>query len=203
MKKITLLFLILIAVHAGAQQNVFFDQAFWKANPDVATIKAEIAKGNSPSQLTSSSFDATVYAINNNAAKESIFFLLSQPGNEINKITHDSRTYLFWAASRGNLAVMEYLLTHGARVDLQDSHGYSPLLFAVAGGQQNTKVYDLLIAKGVNVKADLTQEGANALLLGIANDKDFILTDYFISKGLDLNSKDAAGNTAFNYVARS
>lgn len=202
-RMIVLLWLTAFAVNGHAQKNSFHDQAFWKTNPDVAAIKAEIAKGSDPAQLTSSSFDATVYAINQNAPYESILFLLSQPGNEVNKMTHDSRTYLFWAASRGNLPVMEYLLKNGAKLDLKDSHGYSPLAFAVAGGQMNTKVYDLLIQHGLNLKKDQNHDGANPLLIGVANDKDLVLTNYFISKGLDLNSKDAAGNTAFNYVART
>ena len=203
MKKILIAVLAMASFTAQAQKNTFFDQSFWKGNTDVATIKAEIAKGSNPSQLNPMSFDATVLAINNNAPTETILYLLSQPGNDVNKITHDSRTYLFWAASRGNGPVMEYLLKNGAKVNLQDSHGATPLTFAAGGGQADTKVYDLLIANGADVKTNLNHDGANALLIGIANDKNFALTDYFIGKGLSLNSTDATGNTAFNYVARS
>lgn len=203
MKKILFAVLAMASLGAQAQKNTFFDQAFWKGNTDLATIKAAIANGSNPSQLNQMSFDASVMAINNNAPAESILFLLAQPGNDVNKLTHDSRTYLFWAASRGNLPVMEYLLTNGAKVNMQDSHGYSPLTFAAVGGQADTKVYDLLISKGADVKKDLNHDGANALLIALPNDKDFKLTDYFVSKGLSLNSTDAAGNTAFNYVARS
>ncbi|WP_316794928.1 ankyrin repeat domain-containing protein [Pedobacter agri] len=203
MKKILIAVLAIASFTAQAQKNTFFDQSFWKGNTDLATIKAEIAKGNSPSQLNQMSFDATVLAINNNAPAETILFLLAQPGNDVNKITHDSRTYLFWSASRGNIPVMEYLLKNGAKVNIQDSHGATPLTFAAGGGQADTKVYDLLIANGADIKTNLNHDGANALLIGIANDKNFALTDYFVSKGLSLNSVDAAGNTAFNYVARS
>ena len=98
---------------------------------------------------------------------------------------------------------MQYLLSKGAKVDIQDSHGATPVLFAAGGAQQDTKVYDLLINKGVNLKTDLNHDGANALLLAVGNDPEFKLTDYFVSKGLDIKSKDAAGNTAFDYAARS
>lgn len=202
MKRFLIAALAIASFSAQAQKNIFLEQSFWKGNADVTTIKAEIAKGNSPSQLNSGSFDATVLAINNQAPVESILFLLSQPGNDVNKLTHDSRTYVFWAASKGNLEVIDYLLKHGAKLDVQDSHGYSPLTFAATGGQTNTKVYDLLLAKGLDLKKDLNHDGANALLIAIANDEDFKLTDYFVSKGLDLKSTDAAGNTAFNYVAK-
>jgi len=202
MKKILITILTLATLTVQAQKNAFYEQSFWKGNADVVAIKAEIAKGSSPSQLNPNAMDAIVFAINNEAPQESILFLLAQPGNDVNKITHDGRTYLFWAASRGNIPVMDYLLKNGAKVNLQDSHGYSPLTFAATGGQKNTKVYDLLIQKGVNLKTDLNHDGANALLIAIPSDKDFTLTDYFVSKGLDINSKDEAGNTAFNYVAR-
>lgn len=203
MKKTFLAILAMAALHAQAQKNTFLEQSFWKGNTDLATIKSEIEKGNSPSQLNQMSFDASVLAINNGASQESILYLLAQKGNDVNKLTHDSRTYLFWAASKGNVPVMEYLLKNGAKVDLQDSHGFTPLTFAAVGGQADTKVYDLLIANGADVKKDLNHDGANALLIAIANDKNFALTDYFVSKGLSLNSVDANGNTAFNYVARS
>ncbi|MFC3562705.1 ankyrin repeat domain-containing protein [Pedobacter jamesrossensis] len=203
MKKIIFAILAVASLGAQAQKNTFFDQTFWKGSPNVESIKAEIAKGSNPSQLNPSSFDAVVYAINSNAPQESILFLLAQPGNDVNKITHDSRTYLIWAAARGNVPVMEYLLKNGAKTDVQDSHGYSALTFAANAAQPNTKVYDLLIEKGVDLKKDLNHDGANALLIAIPNDKDFVLTNYFVSKGLDINSKDANGNTAFNYVAKS
>lgn len=190
------------ALNASAQKNTLLEPAFWKGEPDVAKIKAEIEKGNDPAQFTANHFDPLVYAINAGASNEAIKFLLSQPGNEVTKLTHDARTYLFWAASKGNDEIVQYLVDKGAKVDLEDSHGYTALNFAASAGQQNTKVYDILIAKGVDLKKSLNDDGANVLLLAIANDKDFKLTDYFTAKGLSLNSTDAQGNTAFNYAAR-
>ncbi|MCX2575869.1 ankyrin repeat domain-containing protein [Pedobacter sandarakinus] len=202
-RKFLFTILAMSALGVQAQKNVFFDPAFWKGNPDLSTIKSEVEKGNSPSQLNPMSFDAAVYAINNGASAASILYLLAQKGNDVNKITHDSRTYLFWAASKGNIPVVEYLLKNGAKVNLQDSHGATPLTFAAGAGQADTKVYDLLLANGADLKKELNHDGANALLIGIANDKDFKLTDYFVAKGLSLNSVDAAGNTAFNYAAKT
>lgn len=203
MKKIFTIIFAIAFCNANAQKNTFLDQAFWKGNTDLTTIKAEIAKGNDPAQLSNNAMDAVVFAINNNAPQESILYLLAQPGNDANKITHDTRTYIFWAAAKGNVPVIEYLLKKGAKVNVQDSHGYSPLTFAVNAGQKDTKIYDLFIQHGADLKKDLNHDGANALLIAIPNDKDFVLTDYFISKGLALSSKDTDGNTAFNYAAKS
>lgn len=186
-----------------AQNNVFLERSYWKKNPDVTQIKAEIAKGSNPSQLNANAFDPVVFAIVEDTANDAVKFLLEQKGNDVNKLTHDGRTYIFWAAYRGNTDLMEYLLARGAKTNVLDDHGYTYLNFAAANGQSNTKVYDLALKNGANLKKDLDHDGANALLLIAPHDKDFTLINYFIGKGLDIKSTDANGNTAFNYAART
>ena len=203
MKQLFIALLILSSLATQAQQNKLLEQSFWQASPDVTTVKAAIAEGNSPSQFNQNSFDPVVLSINAQAPNETVKYLLTQPGNDITKLTHDGRIYLHWAAYKGNAELVEYLLSKGSKINFQDSHGTTPMLFAAGAGIQNTKVYDLFIANGANLKKDVNQEGANVLLLSIANDKELTLTNYFISKGLDLNSTDAAGNNAFSYAARS
>ena len=193
----------LIVLNTSAQTNIFLDRAYWKKLPNVASIQAEIQKGNNPAELNGANYDPVVLAISEKVPNESIKFLLSQKGNDVNKLTHDGRTYIFWSASAGNTDLMEFLLEKGAKVDLIDDHGASPVNFAAGAGQMNTKVYDLLINKGIDLKKDSNEDGANALLLSAVADRDFALLNYFTSKGLDINSSDAAGNTIFNYVARS
>jgi ankyrin repeat protein len=129
--------------------------------------------------------------------------MLSQPGTDINKLTHDGRNYIHWASSRGNAEVVEYLLSKKAKIDVEDTHGSTPFLFGLNGGAQNIKVFDLFLAHGLDIKKEVNADGANALLLVVGNDKDFALSNYFISKGLDWNSVDAAGNNAFGYAART
>jgi len=188
---------------AQSQNNIFLDRAYWKSAPGVETVKLDEQKGNDATQLNSNAFDATVYAILEKAPKETIEYLLSKPGNDVNKITHDGRTYLFWAAYAGNTDLMEYLKEKGAKTDLLDDHGYTVLNFAAANGQSNTKVYDLCIRYGANLKKDLDHDGANAILLSAASAKDMMLIDYFASKGLDVKSKDADGRTTLDYAAKS
>ncbi|MBB6004369.1 ankyrin repeat domain-containing protein [Arcicella rosea] len=203
MKKLIIALFTVVSFTAKSQQNVLLDQSFWKNQPSVSAIKAEVEKGNNPSQLNAMSFDPVVMAINAQAPNESIKYLLSQAGNTTDKLTHDGRTYLHWAASKGNVEIMEFLVAKGAKANVEDSHGFTPLNFAATGGQTNTQVYDICLRSGANLKKDLNHDGANALLLAVANDKDLVLTNYFVSKGLDLKSIDAEGNNAFAYVARS
>lgn len=204
MKQLFAFLLTLTFLHAGAQQkNVFLDPAFWKKNPDVATVKSEIEKGSNPVEFNANSFDGVVLAINAKAPVESIKYLLAQKGNEVSKLTHDGRTYIFWALTAGDPALIEYLLTKGSKLDLEDSHGATPLTFAAGGGQKDTAIYDMLVKHGANLKKAVNHEGANLIHLSVAQDKGLTLTDYFVSKGIDLKATDTAGNTAFNYAARS
>lgn len=203
MKRLIIAFLTVTAFTAQAQENSLLNQAFWQGKPGVAAIKAEVAKGNDPSQHNAALWDPVAMAINAGVSMEAMQYLLSHPGNGVDKPTHHSRIYLHWAASRGNIELIEYLLEKGSDARTQDSHGLTVLNFAASTSQQNTTVYDLCLAHGADLKKDLDHDGANALLLAVAQDKDFAVTDYFISKGLDLKSTDAEGNTAFNYAARA
>ncbi len=203
MKYIFITLFVFASISIQAQKNVFLDRSYWKSNPDVAKVKSDIEKGNDPAQSTNAGFDATVYAIVESAPNETVHFLLTQKGNGINKITHDERTYFFWAAYKGNTELMEYLLTKGAKTKLRDDKGFTPASFAAANGQTNLKVYDICIREGANFKEDLDLEGANILLLAVPYDTaELKLTNYFTAKGLDLNSMDKNGNTAFDYAAR-
>ncbi len=198
------LLLVVSSFTFAQQKNTLLEASFWQTKPAPEAVKAEIAKGNDPSEYNAGNFDPVVLAINNGAPDETVKMLLEQKGNDVNKLTHDGRTYIFWAASKGNTDLMEHLVSKGAKIaGQQDNHGYSVLNFAANGGQKNTKVYDICLKNGADLKKDLTHDGANALLLVVPSDTDGKLTEYFISKGLTLKSVDAQGNTAFNYAARA
>lgn len=181
--------------------NIFLNRDFWKKNPSVTTIEEKISAGHDATQLNRFGFDAVTYALLGNVDNNTIKYLLQKKGNDVNKLTHDGRTYIFWAAYKDNLEIMNYLLAHGAKTDVIDDKGYSLLNFAATTGQTNPKLYDLVIANGGDIKAK-TPKGANALLLLIPNLKDLNQATYFTSKGLNLFSTDKYGNGAFNYTAQ-
>ncbi|WP_338732407.1 ankyrin repeat domain-containing protein [Mangrovimonas cancribranchiae] len=202
--KLNILALILLLGFQGfSQDNIFLSRDFWETKPSPEVIKAKIEAGNDPSEANGGNFDGVVIATLQDAPLKSIIYLQSQKGNDVNKLTHDGRTYIFWAAYKGNVKLMEHLLKQGAKTDVKDDHGLTALNFAANAGVTNTKVYDICLKHGANLEKDLNQDGANALLLAISKDDDLALTKYFVSKGLDINSKDANGNGAFNYVAKT
>lgn len=204
MKKNILVSLAFVAtLFVNAQQkNTLLEASYWKTSPDVTAVKAEIAKGNNPSESNANAFDVTVIAINNDAPLPSIKFLLDQPGNPLNKPTHDNRIYLHWAAYRGNTELVEYLIEKGSDINLEDSHGTTPLAFAAANGQANPKLYEAFFKAGIDPKKKYT-DGANLLLIAVSADKELTLTDYLTTKGLSLKDVDSNGSTAFDYAART
>ncbi|MFC5283838.1 ankyrin repeat domain-containing protein [Pedobacter alpinus] len=204
MKKRLLMIMFVLAVFTvnAQNKNTLLQADFWKQNPNIEIVKAEIAKGNNPAELDQRSMDPTTFAINNKASIETIKFLLSLEGNPVNKITHDSRIYLHWAAMSGNAELVEYLVSKGSELYVEDSHATEPLVFGLSGGKRNIPVYDAFFKAGVDVKRKY-KDGANLLLLGIANDADLALSDYLVKKGLSLNNVDEQGSTAFDYAAKS
>lgn len=202
-KKLFISIALVAALFTNAQQkNTLLEATFWKTAPNVETVKAEIAKGNNPAEANANAFDVTVLAINNDAPNETIQFLLDQPGNPVNKSTHDNRIYLHWAAYRGNVEMVQYLIAKGSDINNEDSHGTTPADFAAMSGQTNPALYEAFFKAGLNPKKKY-KDGANLLLLVIPFDKDLTAAEYFTTKGLSLKDVDHDGNTAFNYAART
>ena len=202
--KHTILVAFLFANLLSAQtKNTFLESDFWSTKPSIEVVEQKIDEGHDPTALTSNGFDAVVYAILQEAPNETIKYLLTKKGNPVNKLTHDKRTYAFWSAYKNNAELLQYLATQNADFSLRDSHHFSPLTFAAVAGVTNTDIYDICIKNGIDVKTDVDEHGANALLLLTPHLANFELVDYFTSKGLDLNSVDQDGNGVFNYTAKA
>lgn len=204
LKKIILITVLLLAVRIHAQQdNIFLDRSFWKTNPSIENIEQKISAGHDVTALNSYAFDAVTYALLEKVDNKVIQHLLSKKGNDVNKLTHDGRTYIFWAAYKDNLEMMRFLFNNGADMSIVDNHGYSLLNFAATTGQLNPELYDFCIQHGADLKKEKNHDGANALLLVAPYIKDTSLVKYFTSKGIDINSKDNSGNGIFNYAAKA
>ncbi|MBP3942846.1 ankyrin repeat domain-containing protein [Sphingobacteriaceae bacterium WQ 2009] len=193
--------LLLSSFFATAQDNSLLGANFWKTNPNLVTVQAEIAKGNSPSKPNPGSFDPVTIAINNGASLDVIKFLIDQEGNSVTKKTHHSRSYLHWAAASGNVELVKYLIAKGSDVNYQDSHGSSIIAYAAAGGNTNIGVYDALFAAGIK-PTQTFEGGANLLMLVAAADNDLKVADYLIGKGLKIDATDEYGRNAADYAAK-
>lgn len=192
--------LVAAALFSKGQDNTLMSADFWKKSPNIEVVKAEIDKGNSPSQQNAGFFDPVVMAINNKASNDVIKFLIEQKGNSVNKKTHHSRIYLQWAAAQGNLDLVNYLIAKGSDVNYADSHGESVIAYT-ASGNKNTAVFDALFKAGVDPKGKY-EDDANLIMYAIASDNDLKVTDYLISKGVSLKDTDKYGRTVADYAAK-
>lgn len=183
------------------KENIFIGRDFWKTAPSIETVKQKIAEGNDPTKLNAYAFDAVTYAILENAPLKTIKYLLSIKGNEVDKMTHDGRNYLMWAAYKGNLELTQFLIDQGSQIDIIDDHGYGLVTFTAVAGQTDPQMYDLLIQNGAKA-TETNREGANALLLLAPHLENDVMISYFVEKGLDMHAKDHEGNGMFNYAAR-
>lgn len=201
-RKLVVASLVLLGVTAIAQENILLDRSFWKGKPDLATVQQKITEGHNATALNENAFDATIYAMLEKADEDVLNYLLSLEGNSIDKNTHDSRIYLHWAAYAGLTDIVEHLLNKGSSVTKFDSHGYTPLAFAVNAGQTNPQLFDAFEKYGVNLLEEKNESGANLLLLAapsLSNEDDL---NYFLKKGFKLDSEDDKGNGIFNYAAK-
>ena len=186
---------------SNAQKNVFLDRDYWRENPSIAKIEKDISVGNDISELNRNMFDPVTYALLEKTDNATVKYLLEKKGNEVDKLTHDGRTYIFWAAYRNNLEIMEYLVNKGAKANIEDSHGNTVLNFAAVTGQTNPKLYDFLLNHGANIKAR-NRNGADAILMVASFAKDMDVLNYFATKGQRFDSTDDEGNGLFHYASK-
>lgn len=184
------------------KKNDLVDRKFWNEKPTLEVVKKKIAEGHDPVAFDANQFDAVTLAINTKAPNAIIFHLLNIKGNDVNKITHDGRTYMFWAAWQGNMEVMEYLVKNKTNLKHTDEKGSSIMVFAALNGQKDTKVYDFLIKNGSDIKNEKSKGGADVLLLVSPFLTSLNETKYFIDKGLDLKSTDEKGYNIFAYATK-
>lgn len=202
MKKITMIVALLTGFISLAQQkNTLLDRSFWKNNTSVTAVLLEIQRGNSPSELGAGAFDPVSIAIMQGAPTETIKFLLEQEGNYVDKLTHDNRTYLHWAAFSGNIPLVNHLIYNGYDINAKDTRGMTPLAFAAERGTPSQELFEIFFKAGIDPKATY-KNGENILHIIIPNVKDFSLVEYLISKGLSLKDTDQNGNTIFDYAAK-
>ncbi len=181
---ISILFLVAVA----RAEDLIEDLIHAVQVDDQATVQAYLAKGmdvdtSDPNgttllitaareghfKLTKMLLDRNARVRARNAYGDSAILLASLKGHlEIVKLLHaygaelDSPgwTPLHYCSWEGQVAVCQYLLAEGARVDAPSANGTTPLMMAARQGQSET--VKLLLAKGA--KADLrNQAGASAL----------------------------------------
>lgn len=196
-----ILFICIGFLGFSQQKNQLLDKNFWKKNPSLNKVQEAVNQGNNPSELDASLYDPTSLAILQNASEEVILFLLEQKGNYIDKITHDGRTYLHWAAIKGNEKLANTLINKGFNIHFPDDRGMSPLVYAAFNGQTKPQLYEVFFKNGINPLKKYSN-GETILHIAVSADTDFSLYNYLIFKGLTGKEIDNQGRSVLDYAAK-
>ncbi len=195
--------LLLLSSCLNAQgENKLLDRSFWKESPSVEMIETLIKEGHSPTKLTIHGFDAVTYAILEKNPLPVIKYLLDQ-GNDVNKMTHDSRNYLLWAGYKGDVPLMKYLVEKGSDIRLIDSHGNNLLFFVSSTGQDDLAVYDYIKSIGYDLPNERDSRGRTALMAYVSRAGNKAVIDYMAKEGILLNEVDHRGNGLLFHAART
>jgi len=104
-------------------------------------------------------------------------------------------TPLHSAATMGLLEMSRNLVSNGARINVYDERGYTPLLLAVKNG--NTELVKYLVDQGAFLNQKDKKLGYTELLLASALGKKEIVS-YLLQKGSDVSIANADGKTALD-----
>jgi len=121
------------------------------------------------------------------AGAEHVEALIKANPNLVNGQDSRGRTPLDDAALKGSLEVAQFLVARGARVNIKDNDGWTPLHYAV---RDNANIVALLLAHGADASA---RDKDGWTPLHYAGNKD--VTALLIGKGADVNHRDDDGNT--------
>jgi ankyrin repeat protein len=117
--------------------------------------------------------------------------LLIETGADVNAVEpYKGQTALMWAASEGNAAALDVLLTHGADVKAKSKSGFTPLLFAVRNDRREAA--ETLLNHSANVN-DVAPDGTSALNMAVVN-AYFDLAAFLIDRGANPNAPDPRGS---------
>ena len=113
-----------------------------------------------------------------------------------------------FAHRTGDVDLLKYLLEKGANLNVEDHHGYSPLMWAVHDSLfEVSGSAPIMIDYGANLNVQIydpgtKEDGMTPLMLAIHH-RYFTLVDMLINKGADITIKDAKGRVAQDILRES
>ncbi len=127
--------------------------------------------------------------------------LLVEHGADVNyqkkTLKQNGNTALAQAAAAGQLAIAEYLISKGARIDAHDGMGNTPL--TLAAYNDHADMVELLLAHGADLQAR-NNYGWTPLMMGVQNCHTE-MTRLLIAKGARVNDRTGDGWTVLSLAA--
>jgi ankyrin repeat protein len=179
-----------------AKHDKSFFEAVVKGN--IEQVKSLIAKGANVNAKDDRGQTSLHLAVRN-FYEEIVEFLISE-GADVNASQTDaSWTPLLDAASTGQTEVIKLLLQHGAKVDVGDKFGYTPLYYAMWSEEKDA--IKALISSGADVNV-LPSENDDPPLVYAVWEGNREAVKVLIDAGADVNYKDE-GWTPLHWAIRS
>ncbi len=142
-------------------------------------------------------WESLMKAIVENHSFNSIKLLIEQ-GVNINANDDDGNTAILFAAEKGRIDVVNYLIEQGAYINYENT-GITACHLAANKG--HLEVVKLLIEKGALVNAE-THEGMNALQFAAMEGHTEVI-NYLINHGANVNASDTEGNTPLSLAVEA
>jgi ankyrin repeat protein len=107
------------------------------------------------------------------------------------------KLYSFSESSERNVAFAKLLIAHGAKVNVENHEGYTPLNVAVFRGDHES--IKLLLASGANVNARWSWDGATVLHLAVQSGNREIV-ELLLANKADVNTRNNDGLTPLDLI---
>uniref|UniRef100_A0A8C0GYY9 Uncharacterized protein n=1 Tax=Chelonoidis abingdonii TaxID=106734 RepID=A0A8C0GYY9_CHEAB len=117
--------------------------------------------------------------------------------NNINAVNASNETLLHIAAANGRVAIIEYLINKGAKLDVKDKKGRTPMHRAAEKGRDDA--VKVLLQAGAYIYS-LDKEAKTPLHLAAQNHHTHILKRILKKNGAPVDAKDEKGQTALGYA---
>ncbi|KAG8530778.1 uncharacterized protein KY384_004135 [Bacidia gigantensis] len=123
--------------------------------------------------------------------------ILIDAGANLNQGDNTKNTPLHLSIETGRKEATEYLIKRGAKPDLPNEEGFTPLYIAMSGGQFN--ISNQLITAGADVRHRSVNE--RTMMFAAAASSNNLLLDLTLEHGLKIDDKDQWGITPINIAA--
>ena len=120
-------------------------------------------------------------------------------GANLNTSRNDKRTPLMEASSKNDEKQVNWLIEHGADLNLQDEDGDTALHFACNSDHASLEILSCLIENGANINA-CTDFKITPLMMAVQNCHKYVVS-FLIEHGANVDLQDEDGDTALHYVA--
>ena len=105
-----------------------------------------------------------------------------------------SESTLLYAAERGDVDTVKYLVEKGVPIQTMDGWSGTPMMYAAANGHTDIVAY--LLDQGVNINARYRKNGTALMFAAINGQTDTV--KFLLDKGADSSLRDEQGKTALN-----